>query len=133
MNENKSNSELLFYSSDDGKSKIEVRLENETVWLSQAQMVELFQTTKQNVSLHIKNVFAEGELEENSVVKEYLTTASDGKRYKTTYYNLDVIISVGKGWKRGQTHLLFIRRGDRLDFRSFPRKKKEEPVAIDKL
>jgi len=85
----------LFYSSDDGKSKIEVRLENETVWLSQMQMVELFQTTKQNVSLHIKNVFAEGELEENSVVKDYLTTASDGKKYNTNYYNLDVIISVG--------------------------------------
>ena len=88
-------SELLFYSSEDGKSKIEVRLENKTVWLSQMQMVELFQTTKQNVSLHIRNVFAEGELNENSVVKDYLTTASDGKKYQTKHYNLDVIISVG--------------------------------------
>jgi len=88
-------SELLFYATEDGNSKIEVRLENETVWLSQMQMVELFQTTKQNVSLHIRNVFAEGELNENSVVKDYLTTASDGKKYRTKYYNLDVIISVG--------------------------------------
>ena len=88
-------SELLFYTTDDGNSKIEVRLENETVWLSQKQMVELFQTTKQNVSLHINNVFKEGELQEDSVVKEYLTTASDGKKYRTKYYNLDVIISVG--------------------------------------
>jgi hypothetical protein len=95
MADKNTSSELLFYSSDDGKSKIEVRLENETVWLSQTQMLELFQTTKQNVSLHIKNVFAEGELDENSVVKEYLTTAADGKKYRTKYYNLDVIISVG--------------------------------------
>ncbi len=95
MENKNTKSELLFYSSDDGKSKIEVRLENETVWLSQMQMVELFQTTKQNVSLHIKNVFAEGELDEISVVKEYLTTATDGKKYRTKHYNLDVIISVG--------------------------------------
>jgi len=88
-------SDIILYQTDDGTSKIEVRLENETVWLSQAQMVELFQTTKQNISLHIRNVFEEGELQEDSVVKEYLTTASDGKNYKTKHYNLDVIISVG--------------------------------------
>ena len=95
MADKNTSSELLFYASEDGNSKIEVRLENETVWLSQMQMVELFQTTKQNVSLHIRNIFAEGALEEISVVKDYLTTASDGKKYKTKYYNLDVIISVG--------------------------------------
>ncbi len=95
MADKNTSSELLFYSSEDGKSKIEVRLENETVWLSQMQMVELFQTTKQNVSLHIQNVFTEGELDANSVVKDYLTTASDGKKYRTKHYNLDVIISVG--------------------------------------
>ena len=89
------NSEILFYQTDDGQTKVEVRMENETVWLTQAQMVELFQTTKQNISLHIRNIFQEGELQEVSVVKEYLTTASDGKSYKTNYYNLDVIISVG--------------------------------------
>jgi hypothetical protein len=72
-----------------------VRVEDETVWLTQTQMVNLFNATKQNISLHINNIFNEGELQRNSVVKEYLTTASDGKRYKTNFYNLDVIISVG--------------------------------------
>lgn len=90
-----SDSEILLYQTEDGQTKIDVRLENETVWLNQKQMVELFQTTKQNVSLHIRNIFKEGELDENSVVKDYLTTAADGKNYSTKYYNLDVIISVG--------------------------------------
>ncbi len=89
------NSEILLYQTEDGQTKIDVRLEDETVWLNQKQMVELFQTTKQNVSLHILNIFKEGELDENSVVKDYLTTAADGKNYSTKYYNLDVIISVG--------------------------------------
>jgi len=89
------NSEIIIYQTDDGRTKIDVRMEEETVWLSQAQMAELFQTTKQNVSLHINNAFAEGELEQDSVVKEYLTTAADGKNYRTKYYGLDVIISVG--------------------------------------
>jgi len=89
------NSELLLYQTEDGQTKIDVRLEEETVWLSQKQMVELFQTTKQNVSLHIRNIFKEGELDEISVVKDYLTTASDKKQYSTNYYNLDVVISVG--------------------------------------
>ena len=91
----KSKSEILLYQTEDGQTKIEVRLDNETVWLTQAQMVQLFQTTKQNISLHIRNIFSEGELQEDSVVKEYLTTASDGKEYRINYYNLDVIISVG--------------------------------------
>ena len=95
MEENTQNSEILFYATEGGTSKIEVRLENETVWLTQMQMVELFQTTKQNISLHIRNIFTEGELQENSVVKDYLTTATDGKNYRTNHYNLDVIISVG--------------------------------------
>ena len=77
------------------KKGLEVQLREETVWLTQAQVVLLFKKTKQNISLHISNIFKEGELHKNSVVKEYLTTASDGKKYKTTYYNLDVIISVG--------------------------------------
>ena len=68
------NSELLLYQTEDGQTKIDVRLEDETVWLSQKQMVVLFQTTKQNVSLHIRNIFKEGELDENSVVMDYLTT-----------------------------------------------------------
>ena len=75
--------------------RLEVRLQDDTVWLTQQQMTELFKTTKQNVSLHINNIFREGELTQNSVVKESLTTAGDGKNYRTKYYNLDVIISVG--------------------------------------
>ena len=86
--------EIILYQPD-STVKLEVRLENETVWLTQQQMTELFQTSKQNISLHVNNIFKEGELDSNSVVKESLTTASDGKKYKTKYYNLDVIISVG--------------------------------------
>ena len=72
--------QFLVYRTEDGKLKIDVRFEGETVWLTQAHMAELFQTTKQNVSAHIQNIFEEGELLENSVVKESLTTAADGKR-----------------------------------------------------
>jgi len=88
-------SEILIYQSPQGNTQIDVRVEGETVWLSQGQMAELFQTTKQNISLHIRNIFNEGELKQNSVVKEFLTTAADGKGYRTLNYNLDVIISVG--------------------------------------
>ena len=87
--------EIIIYQTPDGQTKIDVHMEDETVWLSQIQMAELFQTTKQNVSLHINNIFKEGELESDAVIKEYLTTASDGKSYWIKYYNLDVIISVG--------------------------------------
>ena len=89
---------IIIYQSEDGQTQIDVRLENETVWLTQAQMVELFQTTKQNVSLHVGNVFREKELDQVSTVKEYLTVQNEGKRVvsrKVKYYNLDVIISVG--------------------------------------
>ncbi len=87
--------EFLIYQTPDGDTRIDARLENETLWLTQFQLAELFQTTKQNISLHLKNIFEEGELDEYSVVKEYLTTASDGKQYRTYHYNLDAIISVG--------------------------------------
>src|ERR1022692_4814924 len=86
---------ITLYQTEDGRTRLEVKLENETVWLTQGQMAELFQTTKQNVSLHIQNVFTEKELREDSIVKESLTTASDGRNYQTKFYNLDVIISVG--------------------------------------
>lgn len=75
--------------------RLEVLLEDETVWLTQQQMADLFQSTKQNISLHTGNIFKEKELEKNTVVKESLTTAKDGKKYRMKYYNLDVIISVG--------------------------------------
>lgn len=92
---NEPQSLFLLYQTNDGQTRLEVRLENETVWLSQNQMAELFQTSIPNVSMHIRNVFAEGELQPGAVVKEFLTTAADGKNYQTKLYNLDVIISVG--------------------------------------
>ena len=94
-NELNEQNNFIMYTTDDGQIDIEVRLEDENVWLTQNSMAELFDTTKQNISLHIKNIFEEKELEENSVVKECLTTAKDGKNYKTKFYNLDLIISVG--------------------------------------
>ena len=86
--------EIILYQPDE-TVRLEVRLEDDTVWLTQQQMAELFLTTKQNVSLHVNNIFREDELQEASVVKESLTTAKDGKRYRMKLYNLDVIISVG--------------------------------------
>ncbi|QIX62698.1 virulence protein RhuM/Fic/DOC family protein [Hymenobacter sp. BT18] len=88
-------SDILLYQSPSGETQLEVQLQNETVWLTQAQMAELFDTTKQNVSLHTRNAFRDGELAETTVVKESLTTAADGKNYRVKHYNLDVIISVG--------------------------------------
>ena len=86
--------EVVLYNPDD-TIRLEVRMNDETVWLSQAQMAELFATTRNNITLHISNIFKEGELEYDSVCKDSLLTASDGKKYKTKLYNLDVIISVG--------------------------------------
>ncbi len=87
--------EIILYQSEELSERIEVKLEDETVWLTQQQMAILFQQTKQNISLHINNCFREEELEHDSVVKESLTTARDGKNYKVRFYSLDVIISVG--------------------------------------
>ncbi|WP_309626071.1 RhuM family protein, partial [Methylibium sp.] len=85
--------QILIYQ--DGVTRLQVRLDGRTVWLTQGLIAELFQTTKQNVSLHLRNIFAEHELGADSVVKESLTTAADGKRYRTLYYNLDAILAVG--------------------------------------
>lgn len=87
--------EILIYQNQDGNIKVDVRLEEETVWLTQAQLCELFQKSKATISEHIKNIFAEGELDETAVVRNFRTTATDGKSYNTYFYNLDVIISVG--------------------------------------
>ena len=89
------NDQMLIYQSEDGSIKIDVRFEQDTVWLTQAQMCMLFGRDKSTISRHIKNVFEEGELDISSVVAEYATTATDGKVYQVDYYNLDVIISVG--------------------------------------
>ena len=88
-------SNLLMYTTEDGLTKIEATFVNDTVWLSLEQMAELFQRDKSTISRHIKNIFAEGELNRGSVVAKFATTASDGKNYQVDYYNLDVIISVG--------------------------------------
>ncbi|QKG56951.1 virulence RhuM family protein [Hymenobacter sp. BRD128] len=87
--------DVLLYQSPDGQMQLDVQLDHDTVWLTQAQMSKLFETTKQNVSLHVRNLFKENELAAKAVIKESLTTAADGKSYRTNYYNLDVIISVG--------------------------------------
>ena len=87
--------EIVLYQPNDN-IRLEVRLQDDTVWLTQQQMAELFNTTRNNITLHIGNIFKEGELEVNSVRKESLLTAADGKKYRTKFYNLDVIISVGQ-------------------------------------
>jgi hypothetical protein len=87
--------QFLVYPTEDGRVKIDVRLEGETVWLTQGHMAELFQSSKQNVGQHLKNIFEEGELVESSVVKNFFNTAADGKNYRVNFYNLDAIISVG--------------------------------------
>ena len=91
-------SQILFYQSEDGTSRIEVRLENGTVWLTQALIAELYQTTKQNVSLHIRNILDDGELTSAATVKEYLTVQIEGSRKiqrSIEYYNLDMILAIG--------------------------------------
>lgn len=99
MEKNKiNNSEIVIYKTADGTTQLDVKLENDSVWLSQSQLIELFQSTKQNVSLHINNVFKEGELDKKATVKEYLTVRQEGSRSvqrNIAHYNLDVIISVG--------------------------------------
>jgi len=89
------NAQITIYESDDGKARVEVRFENENVWLTQKLIAQLFECSIDNVSLHLKNIFAERELDPNSVVEEYSITASDGKKYKAKHYNLETIIAVG--------------------------------------
>ena len=86
---------VIIYTANDGKTRIDVKLEEETLWLTQAQMCELYQTSKSNVSEHIKHIFEEGELDKDSVVRNFRTTASDGKDYIVSHYNLDMIIALG--------------------------------------
>jgi len=87
--------EIIIYKNKENNISLNVRLEDENVWLTQANLVELYQSSKANVSEHIKHIFEEGELDETSVVRKFRTTASDGKNYETTFYNLDLIISLG--------------------------------------
>lgn len=87
--------EIVIYQTDDGKKHLDVRLQDDTLWLTQAQLVDLYKTSKSNISEHIKHIFEEGELSENSVVRKFRTTANDGKSYETSFYSLDMIISLG--------------------------------------
>ena len=87
--------DIIIYQSESGETKIDVRFQDETVWLTQAQLCELYQSSKANVSEHIKNIFEEGELEQSAVVRKIRTTAADGKTYAVNHYNLDMIISLG--------------------------------------
>lgn len=87
--------EIVIYQIDEANTQIDVKFYDETVWLTQMQMAELFQSSKSNISEHIKHIFEEGELDEISVVRKFRTTAKDGKSYETNFYNLDMIISLG--------------------------------------
>jgi hypothetical protein len=89
------NNQILIYQKEDGTTRIDVKFTDDNVWLTQQQLCDLYQTSKSNISEHIKHIFEDGELEENSVVRKFRTTASDGKSYEMTYYNLDMIISLG--------------------------------------
>ncbi|MDX9742305.1 MAG: RhuM family protein, partial [Arcobacteraceae bacterium] len=86
---------IIIYNTADGKASVSLLAKDGTAWMSQAQIAELFATTKQNISLHIQNIFEENELEQNSVVKEYLTTAADGKNYSVSHYALEMILAIG--------------------------------------
>jgi hypothetical protein len=90
-----SQGQILLYQTEDGNQRIEVHLQDETIWLSQKLMAELFQTTPQNINIHLKNIFTEGEISPESVIKESLIAASDGKQYRTQLYRLEVIIAIG--------------------------------------
>ena len=89
------NNQFIIFKTEDDKISIDVRFESETAWLTQAHLAELFQTSRPNITMHIKNILEEGELQEVSVCKDFLHTAADGKNYNTKYYNIDMIISFG--------------------------------------
>lgn len=95
MKNNEPNNEIIIYEGAGGRPNIEVRFEGETVWLTQAQLAELFNTSRPNITMHIKNIFEEQELNDKAVCQDFLHTAKDGKKYNTKYYNLDLIISLG--------------------------------------
>ena len=95
MENNEPNNQIIIYQGEGGQPSVQVRIENETVWLPQAKIVELFASSKANVSEHIKHIFEEGELQRDSVVRKFRTTAADGKNYDVEHYNLDMIISLG--------------------------------------
>ena len=90
-----SEGEFILYNTEDGRTQVQLRAVDGSVWLAQAGIAELFDTSKQNVSLHLRNIFKDGELRQDSVVKDSLTTAADGKAYRTKLYSLDMILAIG--------------------------------------
>ena len=93
----KPHSQIILHQTSDGKTKVDVRFEGETVWLTQKLLADLFGTTTANINMHLRNIFKSGELDENSVIKDFLITASDRKQYKTKHYSLEAIISALTG------------------------------------
>lgn len=87
--------DIIIYTTDDGKAKVSLYAKDGMVWMNQNQLAELFATSIPNISLHISNILKEGELEKKSVIKDYLTTASDGKEYKVAFYSLEIILAIG--------------------------------------
>ncbi|MDY3298635.1 virulence RhuM family protein [Selenomonas sp.] len=87
--------DIIIYNTDDGKASVKLYAKDGTVWLPQAQIAVLFETSKQNIGQHLKHCFEEGEIDKNSVVKFFFTTAADGKNYRTAFYSLDAILAVG--------------------------------------
>ena len=88
-------SNIIIYNTDDGKVKVILYAKDGNIWMNQNQMAELFATSIPNISMHISNILKEGELQQNSVIKEYLTTAADGKNYNVTFYSLEMILAIG--------------------------------------
>ena len=99
MAQNREN-KLILYKDDEGKLSVNTLFADEDVWLTQAQLVEIYQSSKSNISEHLTNIFADNELDKDSVVRKFRTTASDGKSYETNYYNLDMIISLTEQTKK---------------------------------
>lgn len=108
MKKDNQKSQIILYQTEDGKTRVEVRFEHENVWLTQKIMAELFETTVANINIHLKNIFQTGEHQQNSVIKEFLITALDGKKYKTKMYGLEVIIAVG--FRVNSTRGMFFRQ-----------------------
>lgn len=88
-------SDLILYTTEDGATRLDLRVEDETLWMSQIQMADLFQRSKKTISEHLGNIFSEGELQESSVVRNFRTTATDGKDYEVAHYNLEAVLAVG--------------------------------------
>ena len=139
-NDEKITGEIVIFKTSENNVSIDVRFEGETVWLTQAQLVDLYNSSKANVSEHIKHIFEEEELDENSVVREFRTTATDGKSYNTKYYNLDMIISLGYRIKSkiatqfrqwATKHLNeYIRKGFTMDDKRTTRRRRRRPLRV---